>query len=52
MNSSIIQPIAGKDKEVHGFAKGISTKVNVTVQLEFEIAYYDVAFQEVNHYAT
>ena len=32
--------------------KGMSSKVNVTTQLEFELAYYDVADQYVNHYTT
>ena len=31
------------DKGVHTFLKGVSLKVNVIVQLKFEIAYYDVA---------
>ena len=29
-------------KGVHAFPKGISPKVNIKVQLEFELAYYDV----------
>ena len=40
--AGIIQPIAGGDKKVHSFSKGISPKMNVIVQLEFEFAYYDV----------
>ena len=32
--------------------KGISLKVGVIAWLEFELAYYDVAVQHVNHYAT
>ena len=35
---------------VHTFLKGISLKVNVTVWLKFELAYYDVAVQHVSHY--
>ena len=30
--------------------KGISPKVNVIVQLEFELAYYNFTVQLVNHY--
>ena len=40
-----------EDGGVHTFPKGISPKVNVIVQLEFELAYYDVAVQHVSHYA-
>ena len=32
--------------------KGISPEVNAIVQLEFELANYDVAIQRINHYAT
>ena len=39
------------DKGVHAFPKGINPKVNVIAQLEFELAYYDVAVQYVSHYA-
>ena len=38
------------DKGVHTFPKSISLKVNVIVRLEFELAYYNVADQHVNHY--
>ena len=37
---------------VYTFPKGISPKVNVIAWLEFELAYYDVKVQHVNHYAT
>ena len=40
------------DKEVHNFTEEISPKGNVIAQREFELAYYDVADQYVNHYAT
>ena len=30
------------DKGIHTFSKGISLKVNLINQLEFELAYYDV----------
>ena len=37
-SSSAIQSIAGGDKGIHTFFKGISTKTNVIVKLEFELA--------------
>ena len=37
-------------KGVHVFPKSIILKVNVTVLLEFELAYNDIAVQHVNHY--
>ena len=37
---------------VHAFSKGISPKVNVIARLEFELAFYDVAVQNISHYAT
>ena len=33
-------------------SKGISLKVNVIVQLKFELIYYDVGVQYICHYAT
>ena len=33
-------------------AKGISPKMNVIVQLEFELVYYDVTVQHFSHYTT
>ena len=41
-----------EDKGLHTFPKGICPKVNVIAQLEFELAYYDSAFQRFNHYTT
>ena len=40
------------DKGVHTFPKGISSKVNVTMRLEFELIYFGVAVQHFSHYAT
>ena len=37
--------------EVLTFPKGISLKTNIKAWLVFELAYYDVAIQHVNHYA-
>ena len=37
-------------KRVHTFPKGISPKVIVKIQLEFELVYYDVAVEHVNRY--
>ena len=34
------------------FPKGISSEVNVKAQLEFELAYFNVTVQHVNHYIT
>ena len=49
--SGTILPIAGTAKEVHTFPKGICLKMNVITQMEFELAYYDVAVQHNSHYA-
>ena len=38
-------------KSLHTIPKSISSKVNAQVPLEFELAYYDVAFQHINYYA-
>ena len=38
------------NKWVHAFLKSISRKVNAMARLEFELGYYDVAAQHVNHY--
>ena len=38
--------------ENHIFLKGISLKVNVTAQLEFELAYSDFTVQHFNRYTT
>ena len=37
------------DKKVYTFPNGISPKVNVIVQLEFELTYDDVAVQHDSH---
>ena len=37
---------------VHAFPKGISLKVNVIEQLEFELGYFDFTDQHFNHYTT
>ena len=50
--SDTIQHIASGDKGVHTFLKGISPKVNVIAQLEFELCYFEVSVQYFNHYAT
>ena len=33
------------------FAKGINSKVNAMVQLEFELVSYNVTVQHISHYA-
>ena len=40
----------GKSKGLFMFSKGISPKVNVIAQLEFEPSYFDVTVQHVNVY--
>ena len=40
------------DKGVHAFPKGVSSKVNVIAQPEFELSNYNVAVQHLSHYAT
>ena len=32
--------------------KGITVKVNIRARLKFELVYYNIKFQHVNHYAT
>ena len=39
-----------ENKGIHTFPKGISLKMNVIVQLEFELAYYDSAVHRFNSY--
>ena len=39
-------------REVHTFPKGISPKVTLIVQLEFELANYNVAVQYASHDVT
>ena len=48
--SGTIKPIVGKIKSFIPFPRGISQKVNVIVQQEFELAYYHVSDQYVHHY--
>ena len=46
--------IAGRagDKEICTIFKGISPKVNITAQLDFELTYCSVTFRHVSHHAT
>ena len=44
--------LKGGNKGIHTFPMGIRRKVNVIVPLEFELTYYNVAIQYVNHLAT
>ena len=39
-------------KGVHNFPKGISPKVNLIAQLDFELTYYNAAVQYISHYTT
>ena len=39
-------------KGFHIFPEGICPKVDITAQLEFELAFYDVADRHVSYYAT
>ena len=41
-----------ENKGVHTFPKGICLKVNVIVQLEYKLAYYDSTVHRFNHYTT
>ena len=50
--SKVVIPFNWKDKRVHAFHEGISSKVNVIARIEFELAFFEVAFQHVSHYAT
>ena len=40
-----------RDKKVHAFPQSISSEVNIIVQLEFKLAYYNVEVQHISHYA-
>ena len=42
---------AEKENEVHAFSESICPKVNILARLEFELANYDVADQQVCYYA-
>ena len=47
----VLQPNhSWEDKGVHIFLKSINLKVNIIAQLEFELTYYDIVVQHVNHY--
>ena len=41
-----------KPNQTNTFPKGISSKVNVTEGLEFELTYYDLTEQHVSHNTT
>ena len=41
-----------EDKGVNTFPKGICSKGNVIVRLEYELTYYDFAVHRFNHYTT
>ena len=40
------------EKWVHIFSKSNIPRVNVMTELEFEVAYYDLAVKHASHYAT
>ena len=48
-NCNTILPIPRQDKGVHTILNGISLKMYVTVWLEFELVYYEVAVQPIWH---
>ena len=48
----LFEPIAGGIRGFMLFSESISLKVNVILQLEFELAYNDLAVKHVNHNAT
>ena len=39
------------DKRLYTFPKGISPQVNVIARLEFELTYYNITVQNINHMA-
>ena len=49
---SNISPIMRWDKKVYTFSKFIGQNENVVERLEFELAFYDVSVQYVNHCTT
>ena len=51
-SGTVLFNIAGEDKGVHTFPENISPKVNIIMQLEFKLAYFNVAVQHVSHYTT
>ena len=38
-------------RTVHNFILGISLKVNVILQLEFELSYFEITVKHFSHYA-
>ena len=48
----LFNPLLGADKEVDTFHKGISLKVKIIVQLEFELAYFEITLWHLSHYST
>ena len=46
------QMIYFKFREVHAFHKSINPKLDITTRLEFELAHYGVAVQNVSHCTT
>ena len=52
LNTSLEKDSSGAThKKIHTSPKGISPKVNVIAQLEFELAYSNVTIQHISHYA-
>ena len=45
-----IQLTAGGYERVHTFSKDIRSRVNKIALLEFELAYYDVAVQQISQH--
>ena len=39
-----------RDKRFHTFTKIISLKMNIIMQLEFELAYYNLEILHISHY--
>ena len=48
VNHELAKPSLKKDRSVT--VKGISPKMNIIAQLEFELAYYNVTVQHISHY--
>ena len=40
-----------RNKGVHAFHNGNSSKINITVRLDFELTFFDVADRQFNSYA-
>ena len=49
-NGGPIELIAGEDKRVHNFLKGISPKVNTIARMGFERTYNEVTVPQVFYY--